>query len=352
MATIHCRAGGGMLLRIGLIYTLSVLSFVLTGFVLWQGLALKASGGSYDALAAKYERLAKEHEDLRVQEQAADRRARVAEDSLSRAGTLSKDEVETLRAAEADLVTVRAEKAALEDARTGLESATKTALQERDAAAAENSALRGKLDAAMRNEKEARDAADRAAAELKSMQGKAPPIPVAVEPVPRAPAAEASVADVPADGPVTADVPKAQAVAPAKKSVETVKAPKVVPGAPVEGWGVKVVAPPSAKVNTSAKKTAPTQGAPVQGNATPPASGAPAVPVGGATSEPPATGEEAKAKIDPTSAPEVAASEGQAAAGQPAEAQAAAKPAKPARPSARTRPKRDTSNPIESFFPF
>ena len=346
-----------MLLRIGLIYTLSVLSFVLTGFVLWQGLALKASGGSYDALAAKYERLAKEHEVLRVKEQAADRRARVAEDSLSRAGTLSKDEEVTLRAAETDLVAVRAEKAALEDARTGLERAMKTALQERDASAAETAALRGKLDAALKNEKEARDAADRAAGDLKSLQSRAPPVPVATEPQPRAPAAEAPVADAPADGPVPADVPNAQVVAPAKNRIETVKAPKVAPGAPIEGWGVKVVSPPTVKINTGTKKIAPAQGAPVQGapmqgNATPPTSGAPAVPAGGATNNTPATGEEVKAKIDPTSAPEAAASEGQAAVGQPAETQAAAKPAKPARPSARARPKRETSNPLEGFFPF
>ena len=319
-----------MLLRIGLIYSLSVLSFVLTGFVLWQGLALKASGGSYDALAAKYERLAREHEELRVTEQAADRRARVAEDSLSRAGTLSKEEVVTLRAAEADLVAVRAEKVALEETRINLERAMKTALQERDAAAAETAALRGKLDAAVKNEKEARDAADRAAGDLKSLQSKAPPVPAAVEPQP--------VAHVPADG------PNAQAVAPAKTNIETVKAPKVAPGAPIEGWGVKVVAPPSAKVTTSPKKTAPAQGAPAQV--------APAAPAGGATSDTPATGEEAKAKIDPTSAPEAAAAEGQAAAGQPAEVQAAAKPVKPARSSARARPKREPSNPLEGFFPF
>ncbi len=378
-----------MLLRIGLIYTLSVLSFVLTGFVLWQSLSLKAGGASFDALATKYERLAKEHEELRIEEQAADRRARVAEDSLSRAGTLSADEEQTLKDAGADLVRARVEKAALEDERSKLESAMKTVLQERDAAKADAASLRGRIETVLKSEKDAREAAERAVAELKALRDRPPPViaspapsesepatrPVMAEPVASDPPATAISPAVPA-APVVANpavaspaTAKAAAAAPAR-AIENVKARKVVAPAPTQGWGVKVVAPPPAKPG----RKVPAPGIPLQNaSKSPPidvqtptvdAQGAPNT-VEPKTGEPeaaPATGEDAKAKIDPTSAPEIAQGNGsvpnadiQPAAGepaQPAEAQAAAKPAKSARSTSRSRPKRDISNPLEGFFPF
>ena len=144
-----------MLLRAGLIYILSVLTVLLGGLAAWQHLDISVRSQNAAALSQRIITLQNDLSALSRREEAAVRRARVAEDSLTRNETYNSSDAVRLNEAREQLANAQREKAASEEARIRIENDLAQATNERDEIRVERDGLQRVAD-------EARTAADKA----------------------------------------------------------------------------------------------------------------------------------------------------------------------------------------------
>lgn len=144
-----------MLLRAGLIYILSVLTVLLGGLAAWQHLDISVRRQNAAALSQRITTLQNDLSALSRREEAAVRRALVAEDSLTRNETYSVSGAGHLNTMREQLAAAQREKSEVETARVRLEADLSQAIKERDLIRAERDELQRATD-------EARIAADKA----------------------------------------------------------------------------------------------------------------------------------------------------------------------------------------------
>ena len=144
-----------MLLRAGLIYVLTVLTVLLGGLAAWQHLDISVRGQNAASLNQRITTLQNDLSALSRKEESAIRRARVAEDSLTRNETFNSSDAVRLNETREQLVIAQRERAASEEARIGLETDLAQAIKERDQIRVERDQLQRVTD-------EARVAADKA----------------------------------------------------------------------------------------------------------------------------------------------------------------------------------------------
>lgn len=246
-----------MLLRAGLIYALSVVCLLLGGLTAWQRVELSARAENYRALTDRVSALNKENADLRLREESADRRARVAEDGLAR-----REKFEPAAATAepgVDLATALSEKAASDLARTKLDGDLKEAIKARDDARAEVAAAHQELEEVRKAAEQALDAADKAKEELAAIKANAARSPAQAPaaatppaaPVAKGPGETGSVREVAKAAPAAIEGAVARPVAaeasPAAPSVAAPAALKeaaVTPAAPAAAEPAPVVNAP------------------------------------------------------------------------------------------------------------
>lgn len=226
-----------MLLRAGLLYLMAVTTVLLGGLVLWQGSELKTRGESVATLTRRVATLKKDLDAVTLREQSADRRARVAEDSLARKQAIGSEGVEPPNEAHAKLAAAYAERNEIESLRTALEADLGKAIRELDVLNKERDVLKAEAEAAKRDAAKARseaesanEAAEAALKELSSIKNaasKAAAEPVAVMPAPADPQAAATNAEVLTETGVVAATgalaPSAVNHVPAAEAAETPK---------------------------------------------------------------------------------------------------------------------------------
>ncbi len=143
-----------MLLRAGFIYILSVLTVLLGGFAAWQHLDVSVRSQNAAALSQRIIVLQNDLNAVSRREEAAIRRASVAEDSLMRNETYSSSDAGRLNETREQLANAQREIAASEEARVRFEADLAQAIKERDQIRIERDELQRVTD-------EARVAADK-----------------------------------------------------------------------------------------------------------------------------------------------------------------------------------------------
>ncbi len=183
-----------MLLRAGLIYVLTVLTMLLGGLAAWQRLDISLRDESVAVLSKRINTLQNDLSALSRREEAAIRRARVAEDSLTRNETYRSSDVVRPNITLEQLAAAQLEKAAMEDARLRLEADLAQATKDRDQVRIERDELQRETDQARLAAEKALQAADAARQELSDLKKAAPVVTnAAPPPVPEAPVSEVKV---------------------------------------------------------------------------------------------------------------------------------------------------------------
>lgn len=144
-----------MLLRAGLIYILSVMTVLLGGLAAWQHLDISLRDESAAVLSKRVTVLQNDLDALRRREEAAVRRALVAEDSLTRNETYNSSGAVRMNETRDQRANAQREEAASEEARIRIENDLAQAIKERDLIRVERDELQRVTD-------EARTAADKA----------------------------------------------------------------------------------------------------------------------------------------------------------------------------------------------
>ena len=195
-----------MLLRAGLIYILSVLTVLLGIFAAWQHLDISLRDESAAALSKRITTLQSDLSALSRREEAAIRRARVAEDSLTRNENYNTSDAVPLNELRDRLTLAQREQAETEEIRKGLEADLAQATKERDQIRVERDELQRAREEARVAAGKALHEADAARQELSDLKTAAsavtaatPPPPAAVSPdiaveTPAPPVLEAAVA--------------------------------------------------------------------------------------------------------------------------------------------------------------
>ncbi len=152
-----------MLLRAGLIYVLAVTSLVAGAIALWQRLEIAASHDTYTALVERVEKLSDRLRQAEETAVRAERRARVAEDSIASQATNVAADGSALKASEDRLAEALG-------ARTKLESELADATKSRNEANAALDRARNDLAEAVKKAEAAAARADKATAEMTALR--------------------------------------------------------------------------------------------------------------------------------------------------------------------------------------